>query len=90
MEKDPRPGEDDVSKDDGQALSRATGGVENAEWPDQASTTGTTPKGEYVGRIAGDDVGYAGEQGGERRAKWEAEQKDLPAAVHDGDAGQEP
>jgi len=75
MESDPRPGENDVSKDDGQALSRATGGVENADMPDQASTTGTTPKGDYVGRIAGDDIGSTGEQGSERRAKWEAEQK---------------
>ena len=37
--------------------------------PDQASTTGTTPDAEYVGRIAGDDLGYAGETGAERRAE---------------------
>jgi len=36
---------------------------------DQASTTGTTPKGVYVGRIAGDDVGFAGETGAERRGE---------------------
>jgi hypothetical protein len=64
---DPRPHEEDVTPDDAQALSRATGGVEDPDAPDQASTTGTTPKGEYVGRIAGDDVGYAGEQGADRR-----------------------
>ena len=68
MTADPRPGEDDVDQDDGQALSRATGGVEDADQPDQASTTGTTPSGEFVGRVAGDDVGYAGETGAERRA----------------------
>ena len=71
MTRDPRPGEEDVDRDDQQALSRATGGVEDPSQPDQASTTGTTPKGEYVGRIAGDDVGYAGEQGADRRAAQE-------------------
>ena len=68
MAADTRPGEDDVDQDDGQALSRATGGVEDPSQPDQASTTGTTPNGEFVGRVAGDDVGYAGETGAERRA----------------------
>jgi hypothetical protein len=74
MEQDPRPHEDAVDPDDAVALSRATGGVENEDMPDQGSTTGTTPSGEFVGRVAGQDVGYAEEQGGERRAKWEAEQ----------------
>ena len=73
MERDPRPHEDDTDPDDAEALSRATGGVDNAEMPDQGSTTGTTPNEEFVGRVAGQDVGYAEEQGGERRAKWEAE-----------------
>lgn len=73
MANDPRPHEDGVSPDDAQALSRATGGVEDASMPDQGSTTGTTPSGEFVGRVAGQDVGYAEEQGGERRAKWEVE-----------------
>ena len=72
---DPRPHEEDVDPDDAQALSRATGGVADPDAPDQGSTTGTTPKGEYVGRIAGDDVGYAGEQGADRRAAL-AEQDD--------------
>ena len=73
MPTDPRPHEEDVTPDDKQALSRATGGVEDPDAPDQASTTGTTPKGEYVGRIAGDDVGYAEEQGSDRLAKLNAE-----------------
>ena len=74
MERDPRPGEQDVSQDDGQALSRATGGVEHDEdAPDEGSSTGTTPNDEPVGRVAGQDVGYAGETGAERRAQWEAE-----------------
>jgi len=73
MATDPRPHEEGASPDDAQALSRATGGVEDPSAPDQGSTTGTTPSGEFVGRVAGQDVGYAEEQGGERRAKWEAE-----------------
>lgn len=51
------------------ASSRDTGGVPDAGQPDQASTTGTTPTPEYVGRVAGDDVGYAEETGAERRAE---------------------
>jgi hypothetical protein len=76
MERDPRPHEEDASTDDAEALSRATGGVENADMPDQGSTTGTTPSETFVGRVAGQDVGYAEEQGGERRAKWEQEQSE--------------
>ena len=73
MERDPRPHEDDTDPDDAQALSRATGGVPDPEHPDQGSTTGTTPSETFVGRVAGQDVGYAEEQGGERRAAYEAE-----------------
>lgn len=72
MSNDPRPGEDDIDKDDATALSRATGGVP-AGHPDEISTTGTGETEGFVGRIAGDDVGSAEEQGGERRARWEAE-----------------
>ena len=75
MRSDPRPGEDDVGRDDAQALSRATGGVPDDDAPDQGSTTGTTPSDETVGRVAGQDVGYAGETGAERRAAWEREQQ---------------
>ena len=64
---------DENDDDDAQALSRATGGVEDPSAPDQASTTGTTPNEEFVGRVSGQDVGYAGETGAERRADWEAE-----------------
>jgi hypothetical protein len=67
MEPDPRPGEDDVDRDDAQAVSRATGGGRSDE-PDAASTTGTGESEEFVGRAAGDDPGYAGETGAERRA----------------------
>jgi hypothetical protein len=74
MERDPRPHEDDVDPDGSSALSRATGGVEDPEHPDQGSTTGTTPNDVFVGRVAGQDVGYAEEQGSERRAEWEKQQ----------------
>ena len=72
MEPDPRPGEDDVDRDDAQALSRATGGGAS-HMSDAGSTTGTGESDEFVGRVAGQDVGYAGETGAERRA---AEQED--------------
>lgn len=67
MGPDPRPGEDDVERDDAQALSRATGGAAGGE-PDSDSTTGTGDSETFVGRVAGQDVGYAGETGAERRA----------------------
>jgi hypothetical protein len=67
MDPDPRPGEDDVDRDDAQALTRATGGGESGE-PDASSTTGTGESAEFVGRVAGQDVGYAEETGAERRA----------------------
>ena len=70
-----RPGEDDVDRDDHEALSRATGGVPDPDEPDQHSTTGTTPNDTMVGRVSGQDVGYAGETGAEKRAEWEQEQR---------------
>ncbi|HVM27672.1 MAG TPA: hypothetical protein VM433_08370 [Mycobacteriales bacterium] len=74
MQPDPRPGEEDVDRDDHEALSRATGGVPDEDAPDQHSSTGTTPNDEMVGRVGGQDVGYAGQTGAERRAEWEKEQ----------------
>ena len=62
---------EDVAEDDALANSRATGGVPDPDKPDQAVTTGTTEKAEYVGRIAGDDIGYTEEQGSEARAEAE-------------------
>ena len=61
--------EPDVDADDARADSRDTGGVPADDDANEASTTSTTPKGDYVGRIAGDDVGYAEETGAERRAE---------------------
>ena len=73
MDSDPRPHEEDADPDDAQALSRATGGVRDETLDDQEGTTGSGPNDEFVGRVAGQDVGYAEEQGGERRAAYEAE-----------------
>ena len=67
MDDDPRPGEDDVDRDDAQALSRATGGGDS-DAPDAGATTGTGDSDTFVGRVSGQDVGYAGETGAERRA----------------------
>ncbi len=67
---DPRPGEDDVDQDDAQALSRATGGGETDD-PDAVGTTGTGESEEFVGRVSGQDAGYAEETGAERRAAEE-------------------
>ena len=61
--------ERDVEPDEGVAASRDTGGVPNADHPDQHTSTGTTQNEEYVGRVAGQDVGYAEETGAERRAE---------------------
>ena len=72
MQPDPRPGEDDVDRDDAEALTRATGGGES-DAPDANSTTGTGESEEFVGRVAGQDVGYAGETGAERRAAAQQE-----------------
>lgn len=61
--------EPDVEEDAARADARETGGVPDPGKPDQGSTTGTTPDDEYVGRVAGDDPGYAEETGAERRSE---------------------
>ncbi|MEP6852397.1 MAG: hypothetical protein ABJA87_07060 [bacterium] len=65
---DDESGESDTSTDSHVAGSRATGGVVDESAQDQGSTTGSTPSGEYVGRVSGQDVGYSGETGAEARA----------------------
>jgi hypothetical protein len=70
MEPDPRPSEEDVDPDDAQALSRATGGGES-DAPDATGTTGMGQSETFVGRVSGQDVGYAEETGAERRAAEE-------------------
>jgi hypothetical protein len=66
-----RRAEPDVQGDRERVDARDTGGVPDQRKPDQGSTTGTTPDDAYVGRVAGQDVGYAGETGAERRSEAE-------------------
>jgi hypothetical protein len=63
------------------ARSRDTGGVpaDEADRPederteaDAESTTGTDENALFVGRVAGDDVGYTDETGAEARAERES------------------
>lgn len=68
--------ERDVEPDEGVARSREAGGVPNPEHPDQSTTTGTTPNEEFVGRVAGEDVGYAEETGAERRTEDQTPETD--------------
>jgi hypothetical protein len=65
--------ESDAPIDTGVAHSRDIGGREDESAPDPNSTTGTTNSGEFVGRVQGQDVGYAGETGAERRAEADRE-----------------
>ena len=60
--------ESDVPADPGVAESRVVGGDPAAEGLDAQGTTGTGQSDEFVGRTAGQDVGYAEETGAERRA----------------------
>jgi hypothetical protein len=64
----PPTAEDDVEPDTHVARTRETGGAPGDDG-DRATTTGTGPSGEFVGRAGGQDVGYAGETGAERRAE---------------------
>lgn len=60
--------EQDVAIDPGLASSRATGGLHSQLRGDRGSVAGTGDTGEFVGRVAGDDLGYAGETGAEARS----------------------
>lgn len=62
-------GESDVPVDEATAPSRATGGDDDADGPDAEGTTGTGESGDYVGRVSGQDEGYAGLTGAEARAR---------------------
>jgi hypothetical protein len=61
--------EPDVQSDPARVDSRQIGGVEEPDAEDEGSTTGATPDGEYVGRVAGQDAGFEEETGAERRAE---------------------
>jgi hypothetical protein len=68
--------ESDVPIDDATAASRATGGDEDSAGADSESTTGTGESGDFVGRVAGQDEGYAGLTGAEARASERAGEDD--------------
>jgi hypothetical protein len=61
-----RPTAEDVSADPNIAGTRRTGGADT-ERHDSSSTTGTGDSGEFVGEVAGQDEGFAGETGAEAR-----------------------
>jgi hypothetical protein len=70
--------EPDVAADPNVARSRETGGVDPGRKarpadehsdPDGPSTTGTDENETFVGRVSGQDAGYAGETGAEARAE---------------------
>lgn len=61
------PTEKDVAEDPAVAQSRATGGDPDADGADAVGTTGTGESGEFVGRVSGQDGGYAGLTGAEAR-----------------------
>ena len=63
----PPTAEADVEPDTTTARTRETGGLPT-DAHDSGGTTGVGVTEEYVGRVAGQDVGYAGETGAERRA----------------------
>ncbi|HZB49475.1 MAG TPA: hypothetical protein VE547_10320 [Mycobacteriales bacterium] len=60
--------EDDVATDDKLANTRATGG-DPGQGGDAGTTTGTGENEEFVGRAAGQDLGYEEETGAEVRAQ---------------------
>jgi hypothetical protein len=64
-------GESDVAADPYLARSRATGG-RPTDAEDRGATTGTGDSEEFVGRVAGQDEGFAGDTGAERRARGSA------------------
>ena len=69
---------EDVARDPALASNRATGGEHVELSGDRGSVTGTGKTGEFVGRVAGDDLGYAEETGAERRAEALRNDPDAP------------
>ncbi|MEQ3554295.1 hypothetical protein WIS52_27840 [Pseudonocardia nematodicida] len=81
-----RPPVEDVEPDPNLANSRAIGGADT-ERGDSAATTGTGRSGEFVGRVAGRDEGYAGETGAEARAEAGEATAGADGATGDGAGG---
>jgi hypothetical protein len=74
-------GESDVPVDPQVARSRATGG-RGTDHGDSAATTGTGRNETFVGRTAGEDLGYHGDTGAERRART-VDGRDSPTGPSD-------
>lgn len=84
-----RGAESDVPPDNGVARSRKTGGRDGHVHNDAASTTGTGRNQEFVGRVAGSDMGAEEVTGAEARTsrlRREDYQRGLPG-YHDPTAG---
>ncbi|WP_433471126.1 hypothetical protein [Saccharomonospora azurea] len=60
--------ESDVADDPAVSRARPSGGRPGDERGDNASSTGPGHNDPVVGRISGDDLGYVGETGAERRS----------------------
>lgn len=81
--------ERDVRGDRHQALSRPEGGNPDREHT-TGGTTGTEPNRSFVGRISGEDSGYAEQTGAEARAEARAERTadtEQPDATEKDDPG---
>lgn len=70
--------EQEVPRDPHQATSRVTGGVPRPDSSDAHSTTGPDDSDMFVGRVSGQDSGYVGETGAERRAEAERDDGNNP------------
>jgi hypothetical protein len=67
MTEQPYDRESDVDTDEQVANTRPVGGDAGETEGDAAATTGTGVDEEFVGRVGGQDSGYAGETGAEAR-----------------------
>ncbi|RZQ61072.1 hypothetical protein [Amycolatopsis suaedae] len=61
--------ESDVATDPANAGSRVSGGDTGRRGGDAESTTGPGPNDTHVGRVAGQDEGFAGDTGAEARSR---------------------
>lgn len=61
--------EADAADDPAMARTRATGGRKGDDRGDNQSSTGPGHTDTFVGRAAGEDLGYTGETGAERRSE---------------------
>lgn len=65
----PKRTEQDVPRGHHHANSRSTGGLHRPDSADAHGTTSTNSNDLFVGRVSGQDLGYSGETGAERRGQ---------------------